>query len=414
MRTKINIFILVILLSSGMFTACGGGDDKDPAPSTPTQLEENNAGNDKDSADIGKDDGANTQSPLDFRDLEAFIEEDMKAEKINGLSAFIVKDDKLIWTKGFGKADIATGRTVKPTTAFMLGSVSKVVTGVVLMTLYDQDKFQLDDDINNYLPFKVVNPAHPNEPITFKMLLAHASSIQDLAYEDLETNLVYAYGQDIQLDLGDFLKDYLTSEGKYYQADGSYLTQKPGTKFEYSNIGSALCGYLAEVISGKSFHEYSNEVLFRPLEMQNTGWWLREINLDDAALPYQDDGTLIGHYTFVDYPNGQLRSSAEDMSKFMLMFMNGGSLNGKTILKSSTVDLIMTRAGFDDSSGYGLSWAYDKDEDENIILGHNGAEQGVQTEFYFNPETKVGVMVTANKEIALDGIRDRLLEAGAK
>jgi len=74
----------------------------------------------------------------------------------------------------------------------------------------------------------------------------------------------------------------------------------------------------------------------------------------------------------------------------------------------------MTRAGFDDSSGYGLSWAYDEDENGNTILGHNGAEQGVQTEFYFNPETKVGVMVTANKEISLVGIRDKLLEAGTK
>ncbi|WP_045114729.1 serine hydrolase domain-containing protein [Microscilla marina] len=352
-------------------------------------------------------------SQQSFSELETKIVGEMTKESINGLSAFIIKGNETVWIKGFGKADVANNKEVSKDTPFMLGSVSKAVTSIVLLTLYDAGKFKLDDNINDYLPFKVINPHHPNETITFKMLLAHAGSINDAGYDELDDSKIYTFGGDTSLDLGEFLKDYLVDGGKYYSTD-SYTKDKPGAGFKYSNVGSALCGYLAEAISGEKFSDYSKKVLFTPLGMNNTGWWLKDVNIDQVAIPYQNDGTAIQHYTFVDYPNGQLRSSVEDMSKLMLMFMQQGTLNGQKILESTTVDLIKARAGFVDSSNFGLSWYYDKTSAGDEILGHNGSERGVQTEFFLDTKSGVGVMVTANKTTSLVSIRDLLFEEAKK
>ncbi len=413
---RLFLMFFVALFSVAVITSCGGESGEDPAPAPPTQDDNNSSGDDNNDGNdnSGDDNSGSDDNTRDFSSLENYIQSNMNSEKINGLSAFIIKDNKVLWEKGFGKADVANNKDVTPETGFMLGSVSKAVTGVVLMTLYDQGKFKLDDDINNYLPFKVINPKHPDTPITFKMVLAHASSIYYDAYNDLDETLIYTYGGDTNTQLGDFLKDYLTEGGKYYDAAGVYLNDKPGTAFKYSNIGSALCGYLAEVIAGEAFSEYSKKVLFEPLKMTNTGWLLKDVDVNNVAIPYKEDGTPIGHYTFIDYPNGQLRSNAKDMSRFMLMMMNNGTYDGAKILESATVELMLKDAGFDSESKFGLSWYYEEDGNKNSIVGHNGAEQGVQTEFFYNPATKVGIMVTANKEVSLEDIRNELLSEGGK
>ena len=111
--------------------------------------------------------------------LDSFIVAKMDQYHFPGLSACIVKDDQIIWKNVYGYANIEENRLVTDSTLFFLASVSKPVTGTAIMQLWEQGLFNLDDDINNYLPFQVRNPSHPNDPITFQMLLTHTSSIYD-------------------------------------------------------------------------------------------------------------------------------------------------------------------------------------------------------------------------------------------
>jgi CubicO group peptidase (beta-lactamase class C family) len=349
--------------------------------------------------------------PSRFAALETFITTEMAANKVNGLAGFIIKNNQVIWKKGFGKANVAENKNVDTETVFMIASVSKTVTSVVLMTLFDQGKFKLDDDINKYLPFKVVNPNFPDTPITIRMLMTHTSSIQDVSYNAIGDNITYRTGIDHPQSLATFMKDCLSPDGKYYNASTLFTDKKPGTTTKYSNVGSALCGYLAEVISGQNFHDYSKKVL-SPLGFKNSAWAMKDVNLSNSAIPYEDDNSVIGHYSFVDYPNGGFRTNVEDFSKYMLMLMNGGTWNGVKILEKSTVTE-MYKAQALGSGGYGLKFVVSNGGDE---IGHSGGEKGVTAEMYFYPQTGIGVFVTFNKDNgALSSkIYKRMVEEAAK
>jgi len=216
------------------------------------------------------------------------------------------------------------------------------------------------------------------------------------------------------------MRDLLDASGKHFNAGGqsSYFSYKPGEGTTYSNIGSALCGYLAERIAGEDFASYSKKALFEPLEMSNTSWRLNDFDNSKLTMPYNESGTAFGHYTFVDYPNGGLRSSLEDMSKIMLMLMQNGTVNGVQILKSSTVELLKQKTTqFTNTSGttYGLKWFYDQDGNNAEIFGHNGGEQGVSSQFFYNPATGIGFMAVSNKtDDNLGPIQDALFNEGEK
>lgn len=116
---------------------------------------------------------------FDTTQLDSFIVNTMDSYHIPGVAACVVKDDRVIWTGAYGWANFEDSIQVADTTVFKLASVSKPYTGTALMQLYQEGFFDLDDDINDYLPFVVVNPNFPDSVINFRMLLTHTSSIND-------------------------------------------------------------------------------------------------------------------------------------------------------------------------------------------------------------------------------------------
>ncbi len=137
--------------------------------------------------------------------------------------------------------------------------------------------------MNDYLPFRVVNPHFPDVPITFRMLLTHTSSIQDNGGQ-LWGAQGYSDG-DSPVSLREWVEGHFVPGGKYYTGS-DYMVAPPGTVFEYSNFGFALLGYLVESISGIPFDIYTRQHIFEPLGMDVNGMAPRRprVGLDRHAL----------------------------------------------------------------------------------------------------------------------------------
>jgi len=326
---------------------------------------------------------------------------------VPGLAAAIVKDDRIVCTAVAGFANIEQKKPVTPDTLFLIASVSKTITATALMQLYDQDKFELDDDINEYLPFKVRIPAAPDSPITFRQLLNHTSSIKDNpTYVNCPGSCAYGSspipfvtrGADSPISLAELMRGYLTPGGTYYDEGKNFAPEGPGKIAEYSNMGIVLAGYLVEVISGVPFDQFCKDHIFMPLGMPKTSWRLAGIDQSILAMPYNKSLLFgyvpYGHYGEPDYPDGMLRTSINELAQFLIAYMQGGRHNGTRILKSDTVEA-MLESQTPLKRSHGLGWIRQTINDETV-WGHDGDDHGAGTKMWFDPDNKVGVILMTN------------------
>ena len=331
--------------------------------------------------------------PNDPISLNNFFTNYISTYHVPGIAAGIIKNDTLCWKGYYGYANLSTKTPVTDSTIFNLASISKTIMVTALMQLYEKGYFQLDDSINAYLPFPVRNPTHPEVTITFKMLLTHTSSIQD---NWAIMNSVYLPGDPI-IPLGTFLYKYLTPGEEYYIASKNFYTHTPGTYSYYSNIGSALAGYLVEVLAGIPFNEYCKDSVFIPLKMSHTAWFLRNLDTNLVAHPYSNSFHDYGLNGYPDYPDGLLRTTLSSLTKFLSMNMQGGELEGVHILDSSTIKLMRTVYITDEMLYHdfklGLIWFKDSDR-----WGHTGGDYGVATGMFLRERDNIGVIFLTNGE----------------
>jgi len=357
------------------------------------------------------DTGVSTQEGKDRNNEKAAVtnfknkvQREMRTQHIPALSVLIFEEDEVLYEGCFGKSNLEKNTSLQKDHLFLLASVSKVITATALLQLYDQGQFDLDDNINDYLNFEVAIPGYTNM-ITFRMLLTHTSGIADGAALDDQ----YYYGEDSPVELGDFLADYLMPNGEYYDRQDNFHRFRPGTQNEYSNIGAALIGLLVAEISEMDFDEYCKQNIFHPLGMTHTAWHLRDID-QFIVQPYDyfnGRDEMVEHYTFTDYPNGGLRSTAGDLFKFLSAFVKDGESNNYQLLEASTIDKMTTLQIPNLSDDMGLH-LFQMDESKNL-WGHDGGEQGVATVMAFNPTTKIGAIILTNQgEVDLE---DLLVEA---
>lgn len=344
----------------------------------------------------------------DQDDFESYLQDELEDQDLPALSVVIFEKNEVIFEDYLGKSNIEQNTALKSDHVFLMASVSKAITATALLQLYDDGLFELNDPVNDYLPFEVNVPGFDTD-ITFKMLLTHTSGIADGSALDDQ----YYYGQDSPVALDDFLEDYLVPGGQYYSAFENFHEFEPGTDSEYSNVGNALIGVLVQEISGKNFNAYCKENIFQPLGMDNTFWRLDEIN-QTIVQPYNvDNGDFkaVQHYTFTDYPNGGLRSTGRDMFKFATALAQEGTANGTELLKASTVSE-MTKLQIPAlSMDMGLHLF--RINGEFDLWGHDGGEEGVATMMAFNKDTDIGVIIlTNNGDADLDIMLEEAYEFG--
>lgn len=325
-------------------------------------------------------------------EFEEYIQDEMALQNIPALSVLMFKEGDILYENYFGKSHIEQNVSLESDHPFLLASISKVVTATALLQLYEQELFALDNAINDYLPFPVSIPGYTTD-ISFRMLLTHTSGIADGSALDDQ----YYYGEDSPVELEYFLRNYLKPGGDFYDATDNFYDFEPGTQHEYSNTGSALIGFLVERLTGTPFDLYCKQNIFNPLGMVNTSWRLEEIT-GTIVQPYSFSNggyEAIEHYTFTDYPNGGLRSTAKDMFTLLSAFVQGGMANNYALLKPITINEMITPQipAIDNEVGLHL-FVMDA---EHGLWGHDGGEEGVATIMAFNPDTRVGAIILANQ-----------------
>ena len=358
-------------------------------------------------------------------DLESYIADRMELAGIPGMAVGIMTDGELTYNGSFGFADIQAERSVDENTVFMIASVSKTVTSSALMLLESRGHLRLDDSIGDYMPFQIEHPWYPDIPITFRMLLSHTSGIEDnwAIYDSFYT--IDSGGGDSPVTLEDLVTGYFVPGGSYYDKKKNFSHHTPGSKHSYSNMGYALIGYLVQEISGTDFSQFCTKEIFGPLEMNSTSWRFAELDPTNLAMPYKvadDEIVPIGHYGFSSYPDGQLRTTVSDYSRFLKSILMPGDF-----LPTGTVEEILRIQFPVVHQWQAVAWNYNEFDSAIVnhhiphLPAHTGGDPGVATIVVMDPENKSAVIVFANgyrtdfraiKNVYLDILKRLCFEAG--
>ena len=319
-----------------------------------------------------------------------------------GFAVAVVNEKGVLYRNGFGFADVKsktpfTMRTIQP-----VGSVSKTVIGIALMKAVEMKLFSLDTNVNEIVPFRVYNPNFPTSEITIRQLATHTSSIVDR--EEIYEK-IYIKAKKAGVSLGDFFKDYLSVKGRYYGAK-NFDKNEPGAAFNYTNIGAALAAYLVEIKSGMTFAEFTSKYVFAPLEMNRTGWFYDETKAKDYATLYDAKRQPLAVYSSITYPDGSLKTSVEDLSKYLREIVKGYAGEGKILSKYSFQTMLGKQFAPDKlplkinpkEPNQGVFFVHRK----NGLIGHTGSDPGVSAFMFFNQATKIGKIFITNIDIGED------------
>ncbi len=186
--------------------------------------------------------------------------------------------------------------------------------------------------------------------------------------------MTYYWGMDSPIPLGQYLYDYMHPDGANYSPGLNYFNLKPGTSFNYCNNAVALLGYLIEVIGDSTFSYQTQKGIFEPLEMNETSWFISELDSMNFAMPYYWNTTTYvpyGHFSYSDYPAGALRTSVDQLAKFLMCYMEGGTYQGQQILQGSTIEMMLTPQVPQIYPNIGLIW-FRSSSGNRDLWGHTG------------------------------------------
>jgi len=355
--------------------------------------------------------------------------------KITGCQVAVSRHGHLAYFKSFGEMDRERGKATADDTLYRIYSMSKPITSVALMTLYEQGYFQLDDPVYRVIPewrnHKVwvggegdkIELAKPNRPMSFRDVLSHTSgltygSMLESLGAPAETDPVaQAYAKvGVRRGEGETLHDFAM---KLAQVP---LRYQPGERWMYS-LATDVCGYLVEAISGKRFDKYLQETIFDPLKMKDTGFSVAPKDVGRFAANYRRKGDKTLQLTddpeastYLKEPSffsggGGLVGTTADYIRFAEMLRRGGELDGERILGPRTLDLMtrnhlkggkdltqMAIGGFSETAnsgvGFGLGFAMTLDEVATGSMGEGDYYWGgaASTIFWVDPKEDLTVV----------------------
>lgn len=316
----------------------------------------------------------------------------MNQEVLAGMALGIIQGEKLIYSKGFGLADVEQEKAITTDTVFRIGSISKTFTAIALMQLWEQGKFQLDDPLNQYLKaYKIQHRDPKAPPVTFRHLLTHTSGIGELRGITDLVQPVFGLGAKSDQPIPT-LKEYYTK--------GLTPEVYPGTKWAYANHAFATLGQLVEDISSEPFSEYMIRHVFEPLGMTHTDYLLSDRVRDQLATGYAFKGDkfkAIDYLEIVVTGAGSIFSSVNEMSKYVAALLNGGKNESGNILKPETLQLMMQPQYQLDPRlpAMGLSFFLDCFDGHRVVY-HGGGWPGFISFMLIAPDDGLGIVAFTN------------------
>lgn len=363
--------------------------------------------------------------------------------KIAGCQVLVSRHGQPAYFRSLGLMDRERQKPMADDTIFRIYSMSKPITSVALMTLYEQGHFQLNDPVYRFIPewreqkvwvsgdADAMELTMPESPMTMRHVLSHTAG---LTYGATNHPVDKAYRRHgVNRDRSETLRTFIEKLALVP------LRYQPGQRWMYS-FATDVCGYLVEAISGKPFDQYLQQTIFDPLGMHDTSFWVRPEKLPRFAANYQrePDKSL----KLVDDPErstyrsnpsffsggGGLTSTTADYLRFCEMLRRGGELDGARILGSRTIDLMarnhlaggkdltqMAIGAFSETAyegvGFGLGFAMTLDEVDAGSLGEGDYYWGgaASTIFWVDPlEDLVVVFMTQLMPSATFNFRGQL------
>lgn len=335
---------------------------------------------------------------MDASTIDALVERTLKTFDVPGIAVAVVKDGKVIHAKGYGVKSILTNEKVDGNTLFGIASNSKAFTAAALAMLVDEGKVKWDDKVIQYLPnFKMYNDYVTNE-FTIRDLLTHRSGL-GLGAGDL---MIWPDGSD-------FTAQDIVQNLQYLKPVSAFRT-----KYDYDNLLYIVAGEVIRVASGKTWCDFIEERIMKPLEMNNSvASFLRLKDTTNTIAPHVPvDGKLkvIKRYQnhLFDGAAG-IYSSVNDLSKWAIMQMNKGKYGSENkslfsekehneMWQMQTIIPANTKAPyFTHFSGYGLGW-FLSDVKGYKQVGHTGGLEGIVTQVTLIPELQLGIIVLTNQQ----------------
>jgi CubicO group peptidase (beta-lactamase class C family) len=293
-------------------------------------------------------------SPEKLDRVKALAQAAVDKNQTAGVVVLVARKGQIAFLETFGKLSLDSSKPMPPDAIFRIYSMTKPVTTVAALMLYEDGKLKLDDPVSKYLPAfsnqhvyagDGKDPVPANPEMTIRDLMRHTSGLgYGLPQGSAVDRLYIANGVDAP---GNSLADMVARLGKLP------LHSQPGTRFEYS-LSTDVLGRIVEVVSGKSLDEFMEERIFRPLDMKDTGFFVPADKLNRLTASYVrgrkgtlkvSDSPTTSRYRkrpkFLS-GGGGLLSTARDYSRFCQMLLNGGQLQGVQLLRPETVGLMTT------------------------------------------------------------------------
>lgn len=316
----------------------------------------------------------------------------MKKGRIPGCSVALFDKRGIIWSEGFGTTDYKRKNPVTPDTLFYLGSIGKTYTATAILLAVQDGLLELDEPITTYVPeFKIYSryEANPGQKITLRLLLSHCAGIP---HESPGCNM---------LEVTDSFEDRVTS------LYGTWLKCPVGAGYGYSGAGYDLAAYTLQKASGMPFEQYVKERLFEPLALHHS------IVGNDEIASHSDKAT---GYTIgiAEQPTahgligaGGVCAGATDLAQFIRLLMNKGTLDGKSVLEESLIEIMLTphaiayeKTPKKNEWLYGLGIMFSKKQigdKEVYLVQHGGGGGGYQTLYEYYPEYEIGAVVLTSR-----------------
>ncbi|UCE04547.1 MAG: beta-lactamase family protein, partial [bacterium] len=329
-----------------------------------------------------------------LHNLDPYIQQAMKDWQVPGLAIGIVKDDSLIFAKGYGVRELGKEAKVDEHTIFAVASNTKAFTAALLGMLVDEGKINWDDHVVDYMrEFQMYDPYITRE-INIKDLLTHRSGLPTFGGDHLWIGSTRSRGDII-------------ARIRYLKPTAPFRT-----KFQYQNLMFLVAGQLIPKITGQSWDDAIKQRIFKPLDMVESVTTMKELKAKkNMTTPHE---VVAGKVVPVEYdytdntgPAGAIKSNVVDMAQWMRLNLNGGVFNGKQILSSKviremhTIQFPLPISSFSEEkletrfAGYGLGWRI-YDYKGRKIISHSGGLSGMISYQVLAPEENLGVIVLTN------------------